>query len=251
VNPILKPCGPYRNDVLIINPYSFRPAYRDLILSDGAVGYWRLGEASGTTAEDETGSYPGTYVGSPTLGVAGAISDGSTAVQFDGSTQRVTIPYNSALAPTGAITLELFANANWGSITGSPALISKTAAGGWNFRVNDGVTGAGFLGFIVNSSGYFGARVSLASLPAGFSHIVGTFDGRYLKLYINAVLVDTVDRGSTGAISYTAANALIIAGEASSGADWEGSGFPGSLDEVAIYPTALSAAQVLAHYNAR
>jgi hypothetical protein len=30
--------------------------YRDAVLADGAVGYWRLGEAIGTTAADATAS---------------------------------------------------------------------------------------------------------------------------------------------------------------------------------------------------
>lgn len=50
------------------------PKYRDYVLSLGPVGYWRLGEASGTVAKDETGHNDGAYVGSPTLATAGLLS---------------------------------------------------------------------------------------------------------------------------------------------------------------------------------
>src|SRR4029078_6112519 len=41
--------------------------YRSRIVAASPTAYWRLGEASGTTAADETGGHPGTYVGGPAL----------------------------------------------------------------------------------------------------------------------------------------------------------------------------------------
>jgi hypothetical protein len=55
------------------------------------VGYWKLGEASGTVAADEMGASPGAYVGSPTLGAAGPlVGDASTAVTFGTGKRMVT-----------------------------------------------------------------------------------------------------------------------------------------------------------------
>jgi hypothetical protein len=48
-------------------------SYQGEVLVDSPVGYWRLGETSGTIANDETANnLDGTYVNAPTLGVAGA-----------------------------------------------------------------------------------------------------------------------------------------------------------------------------------
>jgi predicted acyltransferase (DUF342 family) len=48
--------------------------------------YWRLGEASGTTAYDETGNgHNGTYVGPVDLGVEGVTEDGDTAMEVHGN----------------------------------------------------------------------------------------------------------------------------------------------------------------------
>lgn len=59
--------------------------YSDLIIASSPFLYWRLNETSGTTAVDSSGNgHDGTYHGSPTFAVAGARTDGDTAVSFDG-----------------------------------------------------------------------------------------------------------------------------------------------------------------------
>jgi len=70
--------------------------YNKYINSLNPIAYWRLGEADGeTVAIDETGTYNGTYVNSPTLGDDGLINgDLNTAVLFDGVDDRLDIsPY--------------------------------------------------------------------------------------------------------------------------------------------------------------
>ena len=57
--------------------------YRDMIMAQKPMGYWRMGEKSGSTITDETGVYNGTYH-NVDLGVAGALPDNDTAVHFDG-----------------------------------------------------------------------------------------------------------------------------------------------------------------------
>ncbi len=45
-------------------------------VSDNPVGYWRLGESSGTVAQNETvNNLDGMYVNAPTLGVASIPSE--------------------------------------------------------------------------------------------------------------------------------------------------------------------------------
>lgn len=59
-------------------------AYATAVLADSPAGYWRVGEGSGTVANDSaTSPHNGTYTGTPTLGVAGAVADGDTAVQAE------------------------------------------------------------------------------------------------------------------------------------------------------------------------
>ena len=75
-------------------------------------------------------------------------------------------------------------------------------------------------------------------------HLAVTFDGATIKLYVNGVL-----NGSTPAVgSLTwAASSPVNIGRFTGGTHH----VVGKLDEVAIYTTALSAAQVLAHRESR
>ena len=58
-------------------------AYRDAVLAKDPVAYWRLGEAAGPTAVDDTGNgHDGTYCGYPSYGQPGAIQ-GDPNVNFD------------------------------------------------------------------------------------------------------------------------------------------------------------------------
>lgn len=61
-----------------------RRSYQGTILATpGLVGYWRMGEQSGTVARDSYGTNHGTYVNAPALGANGLVAnDGDKAVTF-------------------------------------------------------------------------------------------------------------------------------------------------------------------------
>jgi hypothetical protein len=67
--------------------------YKTEVLALGPVGYWRLGEASGTNAADELSTNDGTYTNTPTLGQVGSLAlDTDTAVLFaSASSEYVTM----------------------------------------------------------------------------------------------------------------------------------------------------------------
>jgi hypothetical protein len=69
-------------------------SYRDAVLGQPSLlSYWRLGDASGTSAADAKGNRAGSYLGGVTLGVAGAIvNDPNPAVACNGSTGKVSLP---------------------------------------------------------------------------------------------------------------------------------------------------------------
>jgi RHS repeat-associated protein len=80
-------------------------SYSSTVLADAPTGYWRLGEASGTTAADASGhSYSGTYSGTYALGYASALSgDGNvyqdvfTRDRVAGLTDRVDVGAGGAI----------------------------------------------------------------------------------------------------------------------------------------------------------
>jgi hypothetical protein len=78
-------------------------------------------------------------------------------------------------------------------------------------------------------------------------HVVGTYDGTTLRLYINGVL--EASQAASGALGNAAAAKNWAIGKVNA-AD-ANNFFNGSIDEVAYYPgKALSAARILAHYQA-
>jgi hypothetical protein len=221
--------------------------YRAAVLADSPLAYWRLGEASGTAAVDETGNVTDmTYAGTPTYGVPGAIAnDTNTAVSFNGTNayaQSVTAPFD--FSPTLPFSIELWLMPTTVQ-TGLPRLMSREFA--------DGVP-ADRKGYLLTwTSGSAGQErltdggdVSIttpAIVPIGvYSHIVTTFDGSTTLVYVNGVAVATTP-GAGAMTSFT--QAFAIAGfPYGQYADF----FAGVVDEVAVYSVALPAGRARLHY---
>ena len=69
-------------------------SFENLILALSPLGYWKLGEASGSTVADSSGNgNAGTIHGGVTLAQTGGLTgDASTGALFDGSTGYITLP---------------------------------------------------------------------------------------------------------------------------------------------------------------
>ena len=211
--------------------------YSQTIRADHPVSYWRLDETSGTVAGDETVANPGAFAGATALGAPGLIpSDpASTAIGFDGASADVRIGQSGSLNLTTAMTLEA-----WIRPSGAPA--------GGSIRTVLAKTGSYALeldGTAPTFAVYeLGARFALAApagtIPAGRrAYVAGSYDGATMRLYVDGTEVAT--RALSGAADQTLAGARI--------GSWDGHQgfFAGTIDEAALYGTALSAEQVAAH----
>ena len=76
-----------------------------------------------------------------------------------------------------------------------------------------------------------------------WAHLVGTYDGSTVRLYVNGILSASAGGG------YTANTGAVLSIGATHYTDtsWANQ-FTGALDEVAVYPTALSQGRIQAHY---
>lgn len=210
-------------------------AYRDEVIADAPVIYLRLGETSGTVANDETtNNLDGTYINSPTLGVAGAVS-GNTAVTLNGTTQFISVSHATALNTGDVMSVEAFVKRS--DLSQSVGIAYKHSA--WGVAIN----ASGNL-VLLKDTGATSSVIATSTttiLDTNWHHVVLTKNGSTIKIYI-----DGVDR--TGSVAnqtlVNSTQALLIGFE--NVAEY----FSGSLDEVAIYPTALSASRAQAHYNA-
>jgi hypothetical protein len=222
--------------------------YSSTVLGDSPAAYWRLGEASGTGAADSSGNgNGGSYAGGVTLGAPALINDANTSASFDGSDDRMYFSDSASLSPTAAISLEAWIR---------PDVVPTTPGSAWNLVSKWGtallyLTGGAspkfvFALFDSGSSSYAPTAVSTTTVAVGTTyHVVGTYDGASLRLYVNDVLEGTLARSGTVADSSF--------GGALAGGGWgtlPSPAFQGRVDEVAIYGTALSTARVKAHHNA-
>jgi hypothetical protein len=211
--------------------------YRDAVEADHPLGYWRLDESSGTSAADREHANNGSYIGSPVLGLPGAlVGDPDSAVSFNGATQYVNVPYAAALNPS-AFSVEVWVRPTGGAGISRGVMASRLYPKGWvlyagsdntwQFWVNDGT------GMLTVSGG----AVSLHT----WTYLVGTFDGTTARLFVNGVLADS---GTVTSYQPQTTNPLAI------GQGEPGSGFffPGSIDEPAVYGSALAASQVQSHF---
>ena len=217
-------------------------SYSDLIINDGPVAYWRLGESSGTTAADEMGNHAGTYVNSPTLGVAGAlVGDTDTAVDLDGANDYINTSLNSTWINDNhsLLTIE-----GWFQYTGGASYAAL-----WGTR-STGLSGGMWMARQANGTLQF-TLAGIADYPTNYTvpsnqwvHIVAVRNGTSFKLYVNGSLQDSFAVSS----SLNSTNTDFVIGarathEAST-TSWDG-----RVDEFAVYTSELTATQVQAHYE--
>lgn len=111
-----------------------------------------------------------------------------------------------------------------------------------------GITAGNQLAFYLNNDGTAGGGytiVSLDAVPVGeWVHVAGTFDGEYMKLYMNGDL-QASGTGMNGSTIYNSTAPLVI------GANDAGIGnlFDGSVDEVRVLDRALSGNEITENVN--
>jgi hypothetical protein len=222
--------------------------YASVVLADNPIAYWRLGETNGSQAGDYWGGHDGIYHNA-TLGEPGfSLLDPDTAATFGpginsyvGSIQGVS--FTNAVSST-TFSLEFWANGLPNDQLGDGAFICKgTGGGGEQFCIDGYQSTYRFYG-----SGA-GAAHSTISPDGTWQHVVGVCDGPngLWVLYVNG------QQAASGTIPTTMLNTtheVTLAGRQSASADYD-FGWNALLDEVAVYSKALTADQVLAHYNAR
>ncbi|MEJ7733151.1 MAG: LamG domain-containing protein [Polyangiaceae bacterium] len=219
------------------------PSYRDVILADAPVGYWRLGDASFSEAFDEVAlAHHGTYVGAVSLGEPGAIAgDAGAAIRLDGATGQVVIGDYLDFPGMAAFSVEAWIRPD--DVQPAPCcsmIVSKQVA-----PLDDGWQ----IGFAQDGQAAFVARevdplyeLVGAPIPTGkYVHVVGTFASPTLRLYIDGTEAQAIR--STVLLSDHSAPLKIGARDA-------GEAYAGLIDEVAVYDHALSAERVLAHFIA-
>ncbi len=225
-----------------------RADYPSEVLADGPLAYYRLNENVTTPTFDvatNAGSLGalgnGTYA-STTHGAAGAIvaQPGNTAVTFPGA-GSLSVPYQAALNVAGPFTFEFWAKPV-AAASACPASSIRLGNSGWLFYNSTLV--AGQWSFRTINSASANQNTSGGTVTPGvWQHVVGVWDGTANILYVNGVQVATTP---TATFLPNSDPTLPLTVGARSDNGFQDNG---TFDEAAYYATALTPAQILAHYQ--
>src|SRR5579872_1303324 len=205
---------------------SVSSAYKNAVLSNQPIAYYRLDELSGSIIHDSSSnSHSATLSGSASYGVTGALlGDSDTAMGFNGSSTHIVS-------------------------SGLPVLGQRYTIEAWFKTTSTGAQHVVDLYpqqlLIANGHVEFGPGPYIQSPQTyadnHYHHVVATLDLAIVRLYVDGAQV-AVSSSMNGSVS----GATLNIGHYYGG----GSLFNGNIDEVAVYSGALNAAQVLAHFQA-
>jgi Concanavalin A-like lectin/glucanases superfamily/PKD domain len=222
--------------------------------TSGLTDYWRLAETSGTSLADSVGGKTATTTNSPTLGTTGALAggaDSNTAVSFNGSNEAASAALN--LSGTNKLTIEFWLK--WNSYSNNDDLAfeftpnSSNNNGGFFVDPNSPEQGGRFgvgIGRLTSRNTAYFARPS-ANVWHHYAFVLdssATASQQVIPYVDGAPVAYTKANSGTGAGNFANSTLYFMSRASSSlfGA--------GSLDEVAIYNRALSAAEIAAHFKA-
>lgn len=248
--------------------------YSTTVLARNPVAYWRLGEANGSRAHDKSGNgHTGTYFGGPMLQEPGALSsDDDTAVRFDSGSYVEVHSHAAFSQPTSGdgLTVEAWLRPDaleFEGVTDDPYIywLSKGQAGQqeWALRFYSSASPDRpnrISAYIFNPDTALGAGAYFQDevTPGEWIHVVACYDpgdadtpGAGVQIYQNGVR--RLGPPSSGTLySNPKWEIRPVAGTAPLrfGTRDRKTFFIGALDEVAIYPRVLTAAEILENYNA-
>lgn len=221
-------------------------AYRDEVLADAPSRYYRLGETSGTTVVDSGSNLANlTLNGTYTRAAAGLLStDVDAAVSFS----------SGAAIGARAYYADTFSVEAWVQTsdvgTGGRDVVAVewtnwAARSSWFLELVDNVPRF----VVVDNTATYRIAASSTSIGDGQPHhLVGVLGSGILRIYVDGVEVANAPLVGTSVLSYSSTSFTI--GSASNGSQVGDKKFVGTIDEVAVYPVALSPARIQTHYAA-
>lgn len=220
---------------------SLANTFVDIVNANGGANllrYYRLGESSGTVAYDISGmANHGTFVATPTLGVAGGVSgDSDTAITLNGTTQYVDCP--TVGMPTGNSPITLLKRFKFAS---------NPAANSYLMDFGAATGGAhNYIALYIDSTGKLHATtgvtdsISAAGVSTGTYHTAAlTWDGTNLIGYLDGVSMGSVAPGAN-TIPTTGLKFRLGATADTSAAGF----FAGQLDEGMVFNATLTPTQI-------
>lgn len=218
--------------------------YRQLVIDDGAALFLRLGDAlaSATAADSSGNGHTGTVFGGVTFGQATPMPDGDTAALLNGTTGYISVPHAAGITPTGDFSVECLLKASPSSL--DVPLVQKFSGGahafdGFLLSLNGDAISPGKVNLWTGQSWVHGnTRVD----DGQWHHVVAVLVGSNVKFYIDGAL-DATTTPTTPSLGDT--HALEV------GRRFDSPAYAAvTIDEVALYLSALTSTQIRRHYLA-
>ena len=221
--------------------------YPDTVLGSGAAHYWKFEmQAAGADATGGAGLNIGAEA---TVLGSSAYAGGIGALDCSG-TAKSRAESDVAQTPVGDFSIEVWINSV--SSAGGPIVTFGNKVGATSSKVDRvmymGTNGKIYFGTLAKSR-----QFTVSELPVNtgaWRHVVGTMStSAGLTLYVDGAQTATEQKGTA---TSDFEGYWKVCGDNTSG--WPGNSgrpaFTGTVDDVAIYPKALSAKEVLDHYEA-
>ncbi|NQT16282.1 MAG: FAD-dependent oxidoreductase, partial [Planctomycetes bacterium] len=201
--------------------------------AEGLVGEWRFDEPAGRLAADTSGQKNHAML-SDGFFVKGV--DG-TGLALNGQSTTATCPNSSSVCPQEALSIEAWIHLHEPPSSGFPSIVRKEESYALRFA-------GGRLGFLLWKDGQAASLISAKAdwSPDAWSHVVATYDGARLRLFVDGREDAASPKPFQGPIDATTSPL----GIGSSGSQHH---FHGILDEVRLYCRALSADEIRASHE--
>lgn len=259
--------GARRCRLQVLDPRLVLTTFAEAVLADAPVAYWSLDEAAlGDPVVDSAGSFDGVHVGNPTVGIDTAelpgLPDDNRGVSSPTTNDRVEIADPGAsdldFAAGDQVTIEALVKIDDINPNEIEAVVGKGRLSGdddrnWGLRVRSTDGTNAFISFIYRNAAGTDFHVWNSNNAfiegSGWHHIAVTYtfgNGGSIEGYVDGQVVGgswVLNDGNDAPI----VNDLPVGIGASTPSNAFDSGV---IDEVAIYRTALSQAQLVAHYDA-
>ena len=248
-------------------------SYPGTVLADGPVAYFRLNESpddgvgdNGVVTHDYVGAHNG-YYSNAVINVSGynAAVDPDTAATFGTVTSQdsyvdgiLDVDFSRPTNATAAFSVEAWVSG--GTQTGNPAIVTKgyygiltvgTGTGTEQFALDLAGSPQTFRFLVRDLAG--NAHVAQSSIDpasgAAWHHLLGVCDQPHgvVNLYVDGALAGSGTIATNVGIEAQPLPVTIGARKSSAATEFVQQ-FVGSIDDVAIYNTALTPAQALAHF---
>lgn len=225
--------------------------FGDLVMSYGPRYYWRLSETSNWWTSDETGNSWGIFRNGVDLNMPGPlVGTDDTAVSFDGYDEYIDMDDLNVYSDEMTIIAWVKITDGVGHKDGR--IVSKAYNTGknetyWMLATHEN-NGRRYLRFRLRA----GNNTEELKAPEGrldfgeWYFCAAVYDGAEMRLYVNAN--EVASRSKSGTVNTSNSVNVWIGGNPYSSATRP---FGGDIDEVAIFDTALTQAQLLALFQAR